>query len=163
MSLGATKLLALGRGCCVWPIGDPALDSFRWCGESEMPGKSYCAKHAARAYTSDSACSEVEAITEHSLSIDVDDKLLDRSAIGVIAERCDDRSEADATTERSGGRTYRVELARGRGLGDKRQIRVVPVSAQKPVRRSPDGVNAESYLGHRKGRRDAPRTRAAGR
>jgi hypothetical protein len=91
MTPGATKLLALGRGCCVWPIGDPALDSFRWCGEAAMPGKSYCEPHRRRAY---------------SLSDEVTDKL------------------SPEIIEESGAR-YRLVMARGRNLGDRRQWRVV--------------------------------------
>jgi GcrA cell cycle regulator len=50
MSPGARLLLDLPRGCCVWPIGDSALDSSRWCGKPALPFKPYCARHAARAY-----------------------------------------------------------------------------------------------------------------
>jgi hypothetical protein len=123
MSPGARKLLDLPRGCCVWPLGDPALDSFRWCGKPALWGKPYCAAHAARAYTSESASLVDDATTED-----------DRSEVGAITE---ERSAIGADAERSGGRTYRVELARGRGLGDKRQWKVVPAGAQKPLQRSP--------------------------
>jgi hypothetical protein len=53
MSPGARLLLDLQRGCCVWPHGDPALDSFRWCGAAALPGKSYCSKHQRLAYEHD--------------------------------------------------------------------------------------------------------------
>jgi GcrA cell cycle regulator len=35
---------------CCWPIGDPGSSSFRFCGESALPGKPYCQEHANRAY-----------------------------------------------------------------------------------------------------------------
>jgi hypothetical protein len=64
MSPGATKLLDLPRGCCVWPHGDPALDTFRWCSAPAMPGKSYCERHAARAYDSGTADTDQPEIVE---------------------------------------------------------------------------------------------------
>lgn len=40
-----------GRGkACLWPIGDPGDSDFHFCGEEPVPGKPYCAEHAARAY-----------------------------------------------------------------------------------------------------------------
>jgi GcrA cell cycle regulator len=41
-----------GRGGpgCLWPIGDPGDTDFHFCGEQVVPGKPYCADHAARAY-----------------------------------------------------------------------------------------------------------------
>lgn len=35
---------------CSWPIGDPGTASFRFCDDSAMAGKPYCAQHAALAY-----------------------------------------------------------------------------------------------------------------
>lgn len=35
---------------CSWPIGDPGTKSFRFCDDSAMTGKPYCAQHAALAY-----------------------------------------------------------------------------------------------------------------
>lgn len=35
---------------CSWPIGDPGTASFRFCDDSAMTGKPYCAQHAALAY-----------------------------------------------------------------------------------------------------------------
>lgn len=35
---------------CLWPIGDPGDSDFHFCGEEPLPGKPYCAEHAARAY-----------------------------------------------------------------------------------------------------------------
>ncbi|GGG35398.1 hypothetical protein GCM10010964_24100 [Caldovatus sediminis] len=37
------------RSCC-WPIGEPGTPEFRFCGGEAMPGKPYCAEHAAVAY-----------------------------------------------------------------------------------------------------------------
>lgn len=36
--------------CCLWPFGHPGEDDFRFCGARPLPGKPYCAEHAARAY-----------------------------------------------------------------------------------------------------------------
>lgn len=38
------------RGGCLWPIGDPGDPDFHFCGADALPGKPYCAEHAARAY-----------------------------------------------------------------------------------------------------------------
>jgi GcrA cell cycle regulator len=35
---------------CCWPIGDPGTKSFRFCDAPAVPGKPYCAEHAALAY-----------------------------------------------------------------------------------------------------------------
>lgn len=35
---------------CTWPQGHPGDKDFRFCGERPLPGKPYCAKHAAMAY-----------------------------------------------------------------------------------------------------------------
>jgi GcrA cell cycle regulator len=40
----------LERGECHWPIGDPKLPEFGYCGCKAVPGQSYCAGHQARAY-----------------------------------------------------------------------------------------------------------------
>jgi GcrA cell cycle regulator len=37
------------RTCC-WPLGEPGTVSFRFCGAEAIPGKPYCAEHAAVAY-----------------------------------------------------------------------------------------------------------------
>jgi GcrA cell cycle regulator len=37
-------------GGCLWPIGDPGDKDFHFCGAQALPGKPYCAEHAARAY-----------------------------------------------------------------------------------------------------------------
>ncbi|AQS88428.1 hypothetical protein AA101099_1584 [Neoasaia chiangmaiensis NBRC 101099] len=38
-----------GPSCC-WPLGDPGTPGFRFCGAKPVPGKPYCAEHAALAY-----------------------------------------------------------------------------------------------------------------
>jgi GcrA cell cycle regulator len=38
-----------GPTCC-WPIGDPGTPGFHFCGAKPLPGKPYCAEHAALAY-----------------------------------------------------------------------------------------------------------------
>jgi GcrA cell cycle regulator len=40
---------ALG-GVCSWPTGHPGDKDFAFCGKRPMPGKPYCAEHAAMAY-----------------------------------------------------------------------------------------------------------------
>jgi GcrA cell cycle regulator len=39
------------RGTCSWPIGDPKAADFAFCGGEIEPGKPYCKKHCAMAYT----------------------------------------------------------------------------------------------------------------
>lgn len=46
---GTATVLTLGAHMCKWPIGDPALDSFTFCGRRKSVG-SYCADHAEVAY-----------------------------------------------------------------------------------------------------------------
>ena len=40
------------RNRCCWPIGDPKLPGFAFCGTSIMPGRPYCEEHSNLAYTS---------------------------------------------------------------------------------------------------------------
>ena len=35
---------------CCWPIGEPGTPSFHFCDADALPGKPYCADHAALAY-----------------------------------------------------------------------------------------------------------------
>jgi GcrA cell cycle regulator len=35
---------------CSWPIGHPGEKTFHFCGAQPVPGKPYCAEHAALAY-----------------------------------------------------------------------------------------------------------------
>lgn len=35
---------------CCWPIGDPGTPSFRFCSDTSVAGKPYCAQHASIAY-----------------------------------------------------------------------------------------------------------------
>ena len=39
------------RNRCCWPIGDPKLPGFSFCGTSIMPGRPYCEEHSNIAYT----------------------------------------------------------------------------------------------------------------
>ncbi|MEO0398304.1 MAG: GcrA family cell cycle regulator [Pseudomonadota bacterium] len=45
-----TTVSTLQRNMCKWPIGDPASDDFRFCGQPTALGKSYCAYHARMAF-----------------------------------------------------------------------------------------------------------------
>lgn len=40
----------LTETCCRWPIGDPQLSDFHFCGKSKVPGIPYCEFHARRAF-----------------------------------------------------------------------------------------------------------------
>ena len=39
------------RNRCCWPIGDPKLPGFSFCGISILPGRPYCEEHSKLAYT----------------------------------------------------------------------------------------------------------------
>ena len=39
------------RNRCCWPIGDPKLPGFSFCGTSIIPGRPYCEEHSGLAYT----------------------------------------------------------------------------------------------------------------
>jgi len=45
----SATVLTLGAHLCKWPIGDPALESYRFCGRRAKEGP-YCAEHAQMAY-----------------------------------------------------------------------------------------------------------------
>ncbi len=95
MSPGATKLLALGRGCCVWPRGSLDDPNMTWCGEPvEHAGASYCERHRRRSI----CCTETDA------------------------------PDDDIVEDVDSGRSYRIERTAGRGLGDRRVWRVVPIA-----------------------------------
>ena len=44
------KVVGLSRPSCSWPTGHPGDKDFRFCGQPPLPGKPYCAEHAALAY-----------------------------------------------------------------------------------------------------------------
>lgn len=46
---GIDRPIRRGPSCC-WPIGDPGTPGFHFCGATPLPGKPYCAEHAAIAY-----------------------------------------------------------------------------------------------------------------
>jgi GcrA cell cycle regulator len=43
-------LKQLTEGMCRWPIGDPQLADFHFCGRNKVTGLPYCEHHARRAY-----------------------------------------------------------------------------------------------------------------
>lgn len=45
----AAAVMGLGRAECRWPIGDPKLPGFGFCGQAAEEGRSYCAAHRQRA------------------------------------------------------------------------------------------------------------------
>lgn len=45
------SLAALQPGQCRWPIGDPQLPDFHFCGAPKTGANSYCVEHAALANT----------------------------------------------------------------------------------------------------------------
>ena len=46
---GSATVLTLGAHMCKWPIGDPSLDSFTFCGRRSGEGP-YCHEHSQVAY-----------------------------------------------------------------------------------------------------------------
>lgn len=40
----------MGARSCCWPIGEPGTPGFKFCTAEAIPGKPYCAEHAAVAY-----------------------------------------------------------------------------------------------------------------
>ncbi|MFZ4761903.1 MAG: GcrA family cell cycle regulator [Alphaproteobacteria bacterium] len=46
---GAT-ILTLNDRMCKWPVGDPRLPGFHFCGKGVYSGFPYCAEHAVKAY-----------------------------------------------------------------------------------------------------------------
>jgi len=65
-SVGLLSLLQLTEHTCKWPIGDPKLAGFGFCGSVSVPGKPYCADHCSQAYSRVSTV--VGHIGENSLS-----------------------------------------------------------------------------------------------
>ena len=47
---GTATVLTLGNKMCKWPIGDPSLDSFSFCGRRASDGIPYCMEHSRLAY-----------------------------------------------------------------------------------------------------------------
>ena len=47
---GVATVLTLGAHMCKWPIGDPASDSFTFCGRRSDREGPYCSEHARVAY-----------------------------------------------------------------------------------------------------------------
>ena len=46
---GTATVLTLGAHMCKWPIGDPAMDNFTFCGRRSGDGP-YCHEHSQVAY-----------------------------------------------------------------------------------------------------------------
>jgi GcrA cell cycle regulator len=47
---GSATVLTLGAHMCKWPIGDPAMDNFTFCGRRADENGPYCHEHAQVAY-----------------------------------------------------------------------------------------------------------------
>jgi GcrA cell cycle regulator len=52
--------LELGGRACRWPVGDPSLSDFFFCGAEAFPGKPYCVAHCVRAYRPDEEATRPE-------------------------------------------------------------------------------------------------------
>lgn len=50
MSLAGHVIAFPPHRLCSFPLGDPARNGFRFCGEAIVPDKPYCAAHCAIAY-----------------------------------------------------------------------------------------------------------------
>jgi hypothetical protein len=47
----AVKTVAnIEAGECRWPFGDPRHDDFHFCAAAQVPGRPYCAAHAALSF-----------------------------------------------------------------------------------------------------------------
>jgi GcrA cell cycle regulator len=44
------SIQTLTEACCRWPIGDPQLADFHFCGRKKVTGLPYCEFHARRAF-----------------------------------------------------------------------------------------------------------------
>jgi len=44
------SIQTLGECSCRWPIGDPQMSDFHFCGKNKVPGLPYCEFHARRAF-----------------------------------------------------------------------------------------------------------------
>ena len=44
------RVIGMVPPSCSWPQGHPGDKNFRFCGRRPLPGKPYCAEHAAQAY-----------------------------------------------------------------------------------------------------------------
>ena len=44
------RVVGISVPVCTWPQGHPGDKDFRFCGQRPLPGKPYCAEHAALAY-----------------------------------------------------------------------------------------------------------------
>lgn len=48
--VAAPASVRLGNAHCCWPIGDPGVPTFRFCGSPVVIGKPYCEAHCGLAY-----------------------------------------------------------------------------------------------------------------
>jgi hypothetical protein len=117
MSPAARALATTPPDCCLWGIGHPPDDSFRFCGEPATPGKPYCERHRRK-------------------SVSIED------GAAILSVASSDTID-DAVSVTPSDTAYRIVAARGRNIGSKRQWRVVPLKGGGPARRSPDSASAE--------------------
>ena len=59
---GTATVLTLGAHMCKWPIGDPSLNDFTFCGRRSEASGPYCHEHAGVAYQPPSARNSSKAI-----------------------------------------------------------------------------------------------------
>lgn len=62
---GGVTLEELDFRSCRWPLGDPRLENFRYCGDRRELGVSYCAGHMRLAYRVQPAITRAEAKAAH--------------------------------------------------------------------------------------------------
>jgi GcrA cell cycle regulator len=48
--LEGVTIMELREGVCRWPLGDPTIPAFRYCGARAVEGLPYCPHHAQLAY-----------------------------------------------------------------------------------------------------------------
>lgn len=60
----------LSECSCRWPIGDPQLAEFHFCGKNKVPGLPYCEFHARRAFQPPQARRRDREITERVQAIE---------------------------------------------------------------------------------------------
>lgn len=77
------SIQTLSECSCRWPIGDPQLADFHFCGKNKVPGLPYCEFHARRAFQPPQARRRERDLTEPRLPASADTLALDKEPAGV--------------------------------------------------------------------------------